>query len=127
MGQEQLLGKVFAIMAVMMHGPDLPTEISQQNTGKRHRIFMAAAPNAMGNLKIDIDFVLESADWIEKIIYYYNNLLTTGCRPIACNVVQRRSLVLSEKYFRERKAQSCHNADYKLHLVLESTQSCLIS
>jgi hypothetical protein len=37
MGELMPLGKVYAIIAVMTHGPDLPTEISQHN--ERHRIF----------------------------------------------------------------------------------------
>ena len=46
MGQEQPLGKAFT---VIMHGPDLPTELSLHN--EHHKIFMAAVPYAMSKQK----------------------------------------------------------------------------
>jgi hypothetical protein len=45
MGELQPLGKAFAIIAVMSHGPNLPTGLAHHNL--RHRIFMAAAQYAM--------------------------------------------------------------------------------
>ena len=65
-------------MAVMMYGPDLPTELSEQN--ERHLILMAAAQYALG--KSDTDFILASSDREEKIIYYHN-LLMTSCWSIS--------------------------------------------
>jgi hypothetical protein len=113
MGQEQPLGKAFAIMAVMMHGPDLPTEISLHN--ERHKIFMAAAPYAMS--KSDIDAVLAHPDQAEKIIYYHN-LLTTSCRPFTLLYNDAR------EFFQDKVFTSVrHNAEYKHHLGLEATQS----
>ena len=89
MGLELPLGKAYAIMAVMMHGPNLPTELNQHS--ERHRIFLAAAPYAMS--KSDIETVLESSDQDEKKIYLHN-LLTTSCRPVSAMImydVQQRS------------------------------------
>ena len=77
MGEQQTLGKAFAILAFMMHGPPLPTEIAQHN--ERRRIFIAAAPYAMS--KDDIASVLDHQDFDELRIYLHN-LLTTSCRPI---------------------------------------------
>ena len=44
------LGKAFAIMAVMMHGPDIPTEQKQHN--ERHRIFMASTQYALSKVTL---------------------------------------------------------------------------
>ncbi len=114
MGQEQPLGKAFAILAVMMHGPDLPTELSDHN--ERHRIFMAAAPYAMS--KSDIDAVLAHPDQEEKKIYYHN-LLTTSCRPVLALMYN------DARDFFQKKVFACpkHNAEYKRHLGLGATES----
>ncbi len=114
LGQEQPLGKAFAIMAVMMHGPDLPTELNQHN--ERHLIFMAAAQYALS--KSDIDFILASEDRDEKIIYYHN-LLTTSCRPISSSLYNDSRAFFQKMVFTSGK----YNAEYKLHLGLEATQS----
>ena len=77
MGELMPLGKAFAIIAVMTHGPNLPTELSQHN--ERHSIFMAAAQYALS--AEDITTVLAHPDADEKRIYYHN-LITTSCRPL---------------------------------------------
>jgi hypothetical protein len=77
MGELMPLGKAFAIIAVMTHGPDLPTELSLHN--ERHRIFMAAAQYASS--EADIKIVLEHPDAENKRTYYHN-LLTSRCRPL---------------------------------------------
>ena len=114
MGQEQPLGKAFAIMAVMMYGPDLPTEISMHN--ERQMIFMAAAPYAMSSS--DIETVSEHPDDDERRIYYHN-LLTTSCRPVT-------ALLYNEaRYFFQTEVFACpwHNPEYKLHLGLKVEES----
>ena len=114
MGQEQTLGKAYAIMAVMMHGPDLPTEISLH--AERQRIFNAAAPYAMSSS--DIATVLAHPDDGERRIYFHN-LLTTSCKPL-CAVLHNEA----RQFF-----QTCvfasprHNPEYKLHLGLKDTAS----
>jgi hypothetical protein len=55
MGELMPLGKAFAIIAVMTHGPDPLTELALHN--ERHRIFMQAAQYAMS--EHDIQTVLE--------------------------------------------------------------------
>ena len=56
MGEQQTLGKAFAILAVMMHGPLLLTEIAQHD--ERRRIFIAAALYAMLKDNIDSSSIL---------------------------------------------------------------------
>ena len=77
MGELMPLGKAYAIIAVMTHGPDLPTEISLHN--ERHSIFMAAAQYAMSDA--DIKTVLEHPVAEDKRTYYHN-LLASSCRPL---------------------------------------------
>jgi hypothetical protein len=114
MGQEQPLGKAFAILAIMMHGPDLPTEYSQH--AERHRIFMAAAPYALS--KGDIETVLARTDQEEKKVYYHN-LLTTSCRPVSAMMYNDARDFFQRKVFTSPK----FNADYKKHLGLGATES----
>ena len=114
MGEQQPLGKAYAILAVMMHGPLLPTEIAQHD--ERRRIFIAAAPYAMS--KDDIDSVLSHQDFDELRIYLHN-LLTTSCRPIT-------SLLFNDaRNFFQTQVFGCpqHNAEYKMHLGLLGTES----
>ncbi len=49
MGKLHQLEKAFAILAVMMHGPNILTELSQHNAGECliHWIFLAAAQHAL--------------------------------------------------------------------------------
>ncbi len=47
MGELQPLGKAFAIIAVMTHGPNLPTELAERNL--RHCLFIAAAKYALSD------------------------------------------------------------------------------
>ena len=114
MGQEQPLGKAYAIMAVMMYGPDLPTEISLHN--ERQRIFMAAALYAMSSC--DIDTVLEHPDNDERRIYFHN-LLTTSCKPLSAALHNEARHFFQTFVFMSPK----HNAEYKLHLGLKDTES----
>lgn len=113
MGELMPLGKAFAIIAVMTHGPDLPTELSLHN--ERHRIFMAAAQYALS--EEDIATVLAHKDQGEKRIYYHN-LLTTSCR--ALNLIYNEA----REYFQEKVFTSPRlNAEYKLHLGLGVAES----
>ncbi len=104
----------------MMHGPDLPTEISQHN--ERQQIFIVAAPYAL--TKDDIATILNHEDDHELRINYHN-LLTTSFRPVAAllhndaNIVVRALLCTQTKGFVSPK----HNAEYKLHLGLEGTET----
>ena len=114
MGELMPLGKAFAIIAVMTHGPDLPTEISLHN--ERHSIFMAAAQYALS--ADDIKTVLEHTDAEGKRIYYHT-LLTSSTRPL-------HTLLYNEarEFFQDRVFTSpTHNAEYKLHLGLSGTDS----
>ena len=116
LGREQTLGKASTIMAVMMHGPDLPTELSQHN--ERHRIFMAAAQYALSKSDTSIGFILASPDREEKVIYYHN-LLTTSCWPISALLYND-----GREFFQRRGLMSVkHNAEYKLHLGLDATHT----
>ena len=114
MGELQPLGKAFAILAVMMHGPDLPTELSQHE--ERRRIFIAAAAYAL--TKDDIDNVLSHQDHDELCIYLHN-LLTTSCRPITSLLYNDARNFFQTMVF----VSSKHNAEYKLHLGLIGTES----
>ena len=114
LGQEQPLGKAFAILAVMMHGPDLPTEYSQHN--ERHRIFMAAAPYALS--KDDIETVLARNDQEEKKLYYHN-LLTTSCRPVGAMMYNNARDFFQRMVFTSPR----FNPEYKKHLGLGPTES----
>ena len=114
MGQEQPLGKAYAIMAVMMYGPDLPTELSLHN--ERQRIFMAAAPYAMSSS--DIDTVSEHPDDDERRIYYHN-LLTTSCRPVSALLHNEVRDFFQTSVFTSPR----HNPEYKLHLGLKVEES----
>ena len=114
MGELMPLGKAFAIIAVMTHGPDLPTELSLHN--ERHRIFMAAAQYALS--EEDIATVLAHKDQDEKRIYYHN-LLTTSCRPLNTLIYNEAREYFQEKVFTSPRI----NAEYKLHLGLGVTES----
>ena len=116
MGELMPLGKAFAIIAVMTHGPDLPTELSMHN--ERHRIFMAAAQYALS--EEDIATVLAHKDQDEKRIYYHN-LLTTSCRPL-------NTLIYNASIFRRK----CLHASVLMWSTSciwgwESLKACLIS
>ena len=114
MGELMPLGKAFAIIAVMTHGPDLPTELGQHND--RHRIFMAAAQDAMS--EEDIQTVLQHPDAEEKKTYYHN-LLATSCRPVQTLLYNEARHFFQTKVFTSPK----HNAEYKLHLGLSVEES----
>ena len=114
MGQEQPLGKAYAIMAVMMYGPDLPTEISLHS--ERQRIFMAAAPYAMSSS--DIATVSAHPDDDERRIYFHN-LLTTSCKPLSALLHNEARHFFQSFVFTSPR----HNAEYKLHLGLKDTES----
>ena len=116
MGELMPLGKAFAIIAVMTHGPDLPTELSMHN--ERHRIFMAAAQYALS--EEDIATVLAHKDQDEKRIYYHN-LLTTSCRPLNTLIYNEAREYFQEKVFASPRL----NVEYKLHLGLGVTKSVL--
>ena len=114
MGELMPLGKAFAIIAVMTHGPDLPTEISLHN--ERHRIFMAAAQYALS--EADIKAVLDHPVAEDKRTYYHN-LLASSCRPL-------NTLLYNEaRDFFQDEVFGCaqHNAEYKLHLGLSVEES----
>jgi hypothetical protein len=72
------LGKAFAIIAVMTHGPNLPTGLEDHNL--RHSLFMAAAKCALSDEQIQA--VLAHPEKEEKRILYHK-LLTTSCRPFS--------------------------------------------
>jgi hypothetical protein len=114
MGELMPLGKAYAIIAVMTHGPDLPTEISLHN--ERHSIFMAAAQYALS--ADDIKTVLEHPDHEEKVTYYHT-LLASSSRPL--NIL----LYNEAREFFQDKVFGCaqHKAEYKLHLGLSDTES----
>ena len=114
MGEQQTLGKAFAILAVMMHGPDLPTELAQHN--ERHRIFMAAATYALS--EDEISTVLAHTDQDEKRIYYLT-LLTTSCRPVSSLLFNDAREFFQTEVFRA----GTMNPEYKLHLGLGHTES----
>ena len=114
MGELMPLGKAFAIIAVMTHGPDLPTEIALHN--ERHRIFMAAAQYAMS--EEDIATVLAHPDADDKRTYYHN-LLTTSCRQLHTLLYNEARHFFQTKVFLSPK----HNAEYKLHLGLSVEES----
>ena len=114
MGELMPLGKAFAIIAVMTHGPNLPTELSQHN--ERHSIFMAAAQYALS--AEDITTVLAHPDADEKRIYYHN-LITTSCRPLNTLLYNEAREFFQTMVFTSPK----HNAEYKLHLGLEIQES----
>jgi hypothetical protein len=103
-------------MAVMMYGPDLPTEISLHN--ERLQIFMAAAPYAMSSS--DIGTVSEHPDDDERRIYFHN-LLTTSCRPVTALLYNEAP---SRNFFQTLVFTSPrHNSEYKLHMGLKGTES----
>ena len=114
MGELMPLGKAYAIIAVMTHGPDLPTEITLHN--ERHSIFMAAAQYALS--ADDIKTVLEHPDHEEKVTYYHT-LLASSSRPL--NIL----LYNEAREFFQDKVFGCaqHKAEYKLHLGLSDTES----
>lgn len=114
MGQEQPLGKAYAIMAVMMYGPNLPTEMSLHKD--REQIFSAAAPYALSSA--DIEHVSAHPDDDEKRVYF-QNLLTTSCRPFSTLLYNEARNFFQSFVFTSPKI----NLEYKLHLGLESTQS----
>ena len=114
MGELMPLGKAYAIIAVMTHGPDLPTELTLHN--ERHSIFMAAAQYALS--ADDIKTVLEHPDHEEKVTYYHT-LLASSSRPL--NIL----LYNEAREFFQDKVFGCaqHKAEYKLHLGLSDTES----
>ena len=114
MGELMQLGKVYAIIAVMTHGPDLPTEISQHN--QRHRIFVAAAKYALS--QEDLDIVLAHKDADEKRIYYHN-LLTTSTRPLTTLLFNDARDWFQTKVFNN----PCRPKEYWEHLGLDQGQS----
>ena len=114
MGELMPLGKAYAIIAVMTHGPDLPTEITLHN--ERHSIFMAAAQYALS--EDEIKTVLEHPVAEDKRTYYHN-LLTTSCRPLQTLLYNEARHFFQTKVFTGIE----HNAEYKLHLGLSDTES----
>jgi hypothetical protein len=116
MGELMPLGKAFAVIAVMTHGPDLPTELSLHN--ERHRIFVAAAQYSLSEK--DIAFVLAHRDEDDKRTYYHN-LLTTSCRGLTSLLYNDARGFFQTRVF----TRPTHNAEYKLHLRLGPTESVL--
>ena len=114
MGELMPLGKAYAIIAVMTHGPDLPTEISLHN--ERHSIFMAAAQYAL--TEDEIKTVLEHPVAADKRTYYHN-LLASSCRPLNTLLYNEAREYFQDKVF----ANPTFNAEYKLHLGLSSEES----
>ena len=114
MGELMPLGKTFAIIAVMTHGPDLPTEIALHN--ERRRIFMMAAQYALS--EEDTTTVLQHPDADDKRIYYHN-LLTTSCHPLNTLLHNEAREFFQESVFRSAE----HNVEYKLHLGLSVEES----
>ena len=114
MGELMPLGKAYAIIAVMTHGPDLPTELSLHN--ERHSIFMAAAQYALS--ADDIKSVLEHPDAEDKRTYYHT-LLTSSSRPPKTLLYNEARNFFQDKVF----GSAQHNAEYKLHLGLSVEES----
>jgi len=114
MGELMPLGKAFAIIAVMTHGPDLPTELSQHN--ERHRIFMAAAHYALS--EADIRTVLDCQDTEAKRIYYHN-LMTTSTRPFSSLLYNDAREWFQAKVF----GNPSHDKEYWEHLGLARGES----
>jgi hypothetical protein len=114
MGELMPLGKAFAIIAVMTHGPNIPTEISLHN--ERHRIFVAAAQYCLS--EEDIACVLAHKDQDEKRTYYHN-LLTTSCRGLTVLLRNEAREFFQTKVF----ASPTFNPEYKMHLGLGPTES----
>ena len=116
MGAKQPLGKAYAIVAFMMFGPNLPSELSLH--AERHRIFMSAAPYAMS--KNDIAFVLGHDNHCDKVIYYHN-LLMTGCRVLISVLPNEARDFFQTRVF----GNSIRNPDYQLHLGLDMSESVM--
>ena len=114
MGELMPLGKAYAIIAVMTHGPDLPTEISLHN--ERHSIFMAAAQYAL--TEDEIKTVLEHPVAADKRTYYHN-LLASSCRPLNTLLYNEAREYFQDKVF----TSTTFNAEYKLHLGLSAEES----
>ncbi len=115
MGELIPLGKTFAIIAVMTHGSDLPTEISLHN--ERHRVFMAAAQYALSADDM-IKTVLEHPVPEDKCTYYHT-LLTSSSRPLNTLLYSEACESFQDKVF----TSPTHNAEYKLHLGLSVEES----
>jgi hypothetical protein len=114
MGELMPLGKAYAIIAFMMHGPDLPTELAQHN--ERHWIFVTAAEYALSNE--DLAAVMAHNDGDEKHIYYHN-LLTTSTQSFSSLLYKEARYWFQNTVFLPAK----HNAEYKLHLGHGPTES----
>ena len=114
MGELMPLGKAYAIIAVMTHGPDLPTEITLHN--ERHSIFMAAAQYAL--TEDEIKTVLEHPVPADKRTYYHN-LLASSCRPLNTLLYNEAREYFQDKVF----TSTTFNAEYKLHLGLSEKES----
>ena len=118
MGENQTLGKAYAILAVMMHGPDLPTELSQHK--ERLRIFIAAAPYALLADEITAVLAYQDSD-LDEIRVYLLGLLTTACRPLSTLLYNdARDFFQTEVFM-----SGTYNAEYRLHLGLGATTSVI--
>ncbi len=116
MGELMPLEKAPAIIAVITHGSDLPTEISLHN--ERHRIFIQADQYALS--EGEIKSVLAYTDADEKRIYYHN-LLTTSTRALTALLYND-----TRQYFQKHVFTSiAYNAEYELHLGLGPSESVL--
>jgi hypothetical protein len=113
MGELHSIGTAFAILAVMMHGPECPTEISQHKA--RERIFMAAAKYAL--TADEIKTIMGHKEEGDKIVYYHG-LLTTGLRPITLLYNDARDF-FQNKVFLPGKP----NSEYMMHLGLSAGQT----
>ena len=116
MGEKQTLGKAYGILAVMMHGPDLPTELSLHS--ERLRIFNAAAPYALLPDEITTVVAYEDSD-VDELRVFLVGLLTTACRPLSTLLFNDAREFFQTEVF----VSNTYNAEYKLHLGLGTTAS----
>ena len=108
MGKLHSIGTAFAIIAVVLHGPEIQTE-GQEHLA-RERIFKAAAKYALS--AAETQFVLDHKDQNDKLTYYLG-LMSTASRPIGLLFNDARDF-FQNKVFLSGKP----NPEYKLHLGL---------
>ncbi len=120
MGAKQPLGKAYAIVALTMFGPNLPSDRSSH--AERHRIFMSAAPYAMS--EADIAFVLAYADHGDKAVYYLS-LLATGVRVLLSVLPNAARGFFQTRVFGSPGSGSERDPEYQLHLGLGMSESVM--
>jgi hypothetical protein len=114
MGELQQLGMAFAIIIVVTHWPNLPTELADHNLC--HSLFIEAAKYALSDEETQT--ILAHPDQEEKRIYYHN-LLITSCCPLTTTLYNEGRVFFQTRVF----GCSIHNAVYKLHLRLGAAES----